>query len=244
MHSLELWPWAHSIETDNHNKVIELLRKLPKGTNVFIEGSEEMFEFIKRSIAYLNGEDFNFEGLPKRYYEPELYDNRVPKKQRYQAFFTNTLAAIDLYLVAQSRGINLIPIEKDSYVKFLDSLRKKYGDSIKTDYYSHIFREKVMLNTIFNMSKEMSNSAIVLLGAEHIEPIRRLLLANSFDVRIREGLLPEVLLESLKKSRRAFELRDEFFARNFRYRHQPSGSSYFGKQVGRIKRNLRYAKPK
>jgi len=239
--SVEILPWAHSAESALHKSLIDYVKKMPRGSSVFLEISPEVSKFIGAVEDFISGKEVKQSKLADQLKasSKRMGMSSVGERHGVIAKSTMTIAYVELINEARRRNLRLIPIETpvswakaDKAVKTANEfIYDGHGIFAGSEFVrSNEFREKSFarqIRALMNRSKKY----FAIVGLNHLDSVNKELRALKVVSRTNVEFIPPHLRAFVAQSR----LAQRVARREFRKGNEIGvGKAYFGDQFKKV----------
>jgi|GEM_PF-5372879 len=209
---IELIPWVHSLQSQEHEDIINYIKQLPKGAVLLVEGSYQDYLLYHTIIDLVLGRKINISGFTTYYKEmvKKLSSiNNLSLSDIAEYVSPGTLAALDLIMECFKYNVKLIPIEMEVYRSKVMKIRTKLEDLDYTDLTKlDILRETGGIRNL-RAFENVVQPLYMLSGASHTSFNVKLLRENGFNAQINLDIFTEPkhierIIKDARNSRRLF----------------------------------------
>ncbi|MEK6959241.1 MAG: hypothetical protein AABW59_04310 [archaeon] len=239
--SVDILPWAHSGESALHRSLIDYVKKLPRGAEVFLEVSQDSLKFFDAVEDFVAGKEVKASKLMDQLKASSERIDAVSVGERHKliAKSPQTIAYVELINEARRRNLRLIPIEtpvsRANAVRALKNVDEFIYDGHGIFAGSELvrsneFREKSFARQIRSlMNRNKKYFAIV--GLNHMDSVNRELRALKVVSRTNVNFIPKNLRAYVAQSR----LMQRTARKEFRKGNDVAvGKAYFGDQFKKV----------
>ena len=193
MGEITLLPWAHFLTIQEHNNLIEYLKKIPNNKNpIGLQIIPENLHFLKITAnLIING---------------ELPNNKIVSSKTKKDFFNillqlelPQLAALEIIMLCLKKGLQIIPIEDQKTLFLSEENIGEDQEAILTNLFeSDPKREKKFVENIEEMLNKIKGNVYIIIGGTHIESVKQLLQQKGHKVIVEENILSKKMKEFIK----------------------------------------------
>jgi hypothetical protein len=239
--SVEILPWAHSAESTLHAALINYVKKMPRGSEVFLEVSQDTLKFFDAVEDFVAGKEVKGSKLMDQLLASSEIKGVASLGERHALISKSpqTIAYVELISEARKRNLKLIPIETpvsrakaekaiNNVNEFIYDGHGIFGGSEFVR--SNEFREMSFARQIRSLMNR-NNKYFVIVGLHHIDGV------NS---KLRDlGVVSKVNLRFIPKDVRAYVAQSRIMQRVARREFQKGndiavGKAYFGEQFKKV----------
>jgi len=211
--SVEILPWAHSADSLLHRALMRQVKKLPRGSEVFLEVSQDLSKFFGAAGDFIAGNKAGSTELADKLMKSAERMGVVSVGERHRLFEKSpqVIAYLEMMSEAKRRNLKLIPIETPvSRMKAVNSQKtaeefvyEGHGmfaasEIVKADE----FREMSFARQIRSlMNRDRKYFAIV--GLNHLDSVNRKLRALRVVSKTNVEFVPKNLRAYVAQSRLA-----------------------------------------
>jgi len=239
--SVEILPWAHSAESALHAALINYVKKLPRGSQVFFEVSQDSLNFFDAVEDFVAGKEIKGSKLMDQLLTSSQIKGVAASSKRHGliAKSPQTIAYVEIISEARKRNLQLIPIETpvsrakaekavNNVNEFIYDGHGIFGGSEFVR--SNEFREISFARQIRALMNH-NNKYFVIVGLHHIDGVNRKLRAL--------GVVSKINVRFIPKELRAYVAQSRFMQRVARREFQKGndiavGKAYFGERFKKV----------